>query len=106
MPPVSLPPLGVQDVLDAVRPAWYEGGPAHRRIVDDLLARHTSDFGRPCLLSALGWMLLQLQDLAGYLDWRVWERQNRQEPPADILRFVRQVLRALRCAPLEEWDVE
>ena len=51
-------------------------------------------------------MLLQRQDLAGYLDWRVWERQNRQEPPAETLRYVRQVLRALRCAPLEEWDVE
>jgi len=105
-PVMSLPPLQVQDVLDAVRPSWYEGGPAHRRIVDDLLARHASDFGRPCLLSALGWMLLQRQDLAGYLDWWIWDRQSRQESPANTLQFIRQVLRGLRRAPFEEPDVE
>ena len=103
---MSLLPLQVQDVLDAIRPSWYEGGPAHRRVVDVLLTRHASDFGRPCLLSALGWMLLQRQDLAGYLDWWIWERQSRQEPPANTLQFIRQVLRGLRRTPFETPDVE
>ena len=103
---VPRPPLQVQDVLNAVRPSWYEGGPAHRRVVDDLLARHASDFGRSCLLSALGWMLLQRQDLAGYLDWWICERQGWQESPADTLQFIRQMLRGLRRTPLEAPDPE
>ena len=98
---VPRPPLEAQDVLNAVRPSWYDGGPAHRRIVNDLLARYAPDFSRTCLLSALGWMLLQRQDLAGYLDWWICERQARQEPPADTLRFIREVLVGLRRAPFE-----
>jgi len=98
---VPRPPLEVQDVLNAIRPSWYEGGPAHRRIIDDLLERHAPGFSRTCLLSALGWMLLQRQAVAGYLDWWICEHQSRQEPPADTLRFIRKVLVGLRRAPFE-----
>jgi len=93
-------------VLNAIRPSWYEGGPAHRRIVDNLLASFSSDFSRPCLVSALGWMLLQRQDVAWYLDWWIGERRARREPPADTLYFLRQVLAGLRCAPFVAPDAE
>jgi len=98
---VPRPPLEIQDVLNAIRPSWYEGGPAHHRIVDDLLARYSSEFSRPCLISALGWMLLQRQDVAGYLDWWICECQARQESPADILHVLREVLVGMRRAPFE-----
>jgi len=56
---VPRPTLDPRDVLNAIRPIWYEGGPAHRRVVDDLLARFSSPFEAACLISTLGWMLLQ-----------------------------------------------
>jgi len=32
------PTLDPRDVLNTIRPFWYEGSPAHRWVVDDLLA--------------------------------------------------------------------
>jgi len=95
------PMLDVRDVLNAIRPVWYEGGPAHCRVVDDLLARFSSPFEAACLISALGWMLLQRQDVGLYLDWWISERQALSESPANTLRVLREILARLQHAPFE-----
>jgi len=95
------PMLDPQDVLNTIRPIWYEGDPAHRRVVDDLLARFSSPFEAACLISTLGWMLLQRQDIGLYLDWWIGERQALSESPADTLRVLREILARLRHAPFE-----
>ena len=100
------PPLEPQDVLNAIRPIRYEGGPAHRRVVDDLLARFSSPFGASCLISALGWMLLQRQDVGLTLDWWIGECQALRELPADTLRVLRQILTRLQHALFEVPDAE
>jgi len=98
--------LEPQDVLNAIWPIWYEGGPAHRRVVNDLLGRFSSPFSTACLISALGWMLLQRQDVGLYLDWWNGERQALRESPADTLQVLRQILAQLRHAPFEAPDAE
>ena len=98
---VPRPGLTYQVLLDAIRPSWFEGTPAHTRVVDSLLARYDSQFSRPGLISALEWMLLQRQDVGLYLGWWIGERQASQESPADTLRALREILARMHHAPVE-----
>ena len=90
-----------QALINAVRPSWFEGGLAHSRVADDVLARYTSLVDRAGILSALEWMLLQRRDVAAYLDWCICEHQASGEPPADTLRSLREVLSHIHHAPVE-----
>jgi len=98
---VPRPGLSYQVLLDAIRPSWFEGTPAHPRVVDGLLARYTSEFSRAGLISSLEWMLLQHQDVGMYLDWWIGERQASHESPADTLRALREILSRMHYAPVE-----
>ena len=98
---VPRPGLTYQVLLDAIRPSWFEGTPAHTSVVDSLLARYSSEFSRPGLISSLEWMLLQRQDVGMYLGWWIGERQASHESPADTLRALREILSRMHHAPVE-----
>ena len=100
-PAAQRPGLTYQALINAVRPSWFEGGLAHSRVADDVLARYTLLIDRAGILSALDWMMFQRRDVASYLDWCLGEHQASGESPADTLRSLREVLSRIYHAPVE-----
>ena len=87
-------------MIDAIRPFWYEGAPAHLAVTEDLLARFSAPFGASHLHSALGWMLLQRRDVAWYLLSWLGQRPALGELPSDTLLALYQLLHAMQQAPI------
>jgi len=98
---VRRPDLDFQVLLDAIRPFWLEGIPAHSRVVDNLLSSHTSGFSRAGLISSLGWMFLQRRDVSLYLGWCIEQHQAAGESPADTLQALWEFLSRVYRAPVE-----
>jgi len=98
---VQRPELTFQVLLDAIRPFWLEGIPAHSRVVDNLLSSHTSGFSRAGLISSLRWMFLQRRDVGLYLGWCLDQHQATGESPADTLQALREFLSRVYHAPVE-----
>jgi len=97
---VHRPLLASQDVIDAIRPFWYEGAPAHPGVADNLLARFSAPFDALHIRSALGWMLLQRRDVAWYLLSWLGQRPALDELPSDTLLALYQLLHAMQQAPI------
>jgi len=95
------PGLTHQVLLDAIRPSWLEGAPAHSRVVDNLLSHHASGFSRAGLISALEWMLLQRQDVGLYIGWAIEQHQAAGESPANTLQALRAFLARMHGSPVE-----
>ena len=95
-PPPLLEP---RDVLNAIRPFWYEGVPAHHLVAADILSRFSTTLTPPQLRGILGWMFHQRRDMAWYFQWWLDQRQALGEAPADTLSALRQLLYQMEHAP-------
>ena len=93
-----LPLLEPRDVLNAIRPFWYEGVPVHHPVAADILSRFSTTLSPPQLRGILGWMFHQQRDMAWYFQWWLDQCQAIGEAPADTLSALRQLLAQMEHA--------
>ena len=92
------PDLRPQDVLNAICPHWLEGVSAHRQVADELLSQLSTTLTPPQLHDILGWMSLERQDVAWYLQSWISQYQTSGAAPADILQALLQFLASIEQA--------